>query len=911
MTFADFFKTATGNKPYGYQCRLACGDAADSDDPVTLTSGSDCASRLISIPTGLGKTAAVILAWLWNRVALGNESWPRRLVYCLPMRTLVEQTRDEAGCWLKALAEKYPDNADLKWLAAHSPVILMGGEENDAARREWDIYPEKPAILVGTQDMLLSRALNRGYGMAHARWPMHFGLLNNDCLWVMDETQLMGPGVGTAAQLEAFRNEFKMLPLSERPSATWYLSATANPQQLQTRDWRDKQRNDDFNFTLNDEDRKEQRVAQRRLARKQLETRKDWNFNEALAERAGEILKRHMAMCAAVASHAPRRTLIIVNTVKRAVALFNALKTALKDQPAAPALLPPLHSRFRPHERERQRQALAAGIPANGQIVVATQVIEAGVDISSAILWTEIAPLASLVQRLGRLNRAGEFGHGADEPPQGAFIPQCIVVGLDWKETPPKEKAEEREKREKANASKCLPYDIAACRAAFETLEKLPDASATPAAFAEPQIAAAVAASIPQIPYSLQRHELLDFFDTDANLSLGYTDVSPFVRGLDEDTDVHVLWRDALNGGAEPSGAPDFQRGEICAVPISQAKDAAAILNKGWFWRGKEAGWASVRDMGVFPGMTVVLSTDAGGYSAKLGWTGEADDKPDDVHRLTETATDEDLLTFISNGWRSIDEHTGDVRAIFDVILAALPANTFTDAERDAMKHGIDWHDVGKNHPCWQDAAREAIAKAKIADEKFAAKLPLGKFSLADSPLLLDETGNHLTDDALKRKVRELQNAFRPGLAHEVASALAFRQSERQTGAPRSLASLLAEYLVMSHHGHVRKVLRDELPRHPGEAKDAETVRGVGDGDAIPSVAINGQQLGCAAVSTDCRRMGRRDAAGNESYTRGVLRLLAHYGPFRLAFLEALFRAADCRASRQAAQSDNTEEAKQ
>src|SRR5438093_13701498 len=28
--------------------------------------------------------------------------------------------------------------------------------------------------------------------MSRYRWPMHFGSLNNDCLWVMDETQLMG-----------------------------------------------------------------------------------------------------------------------------------------------------------------------------------------------------------------------------------------------------------------------------------------------------------------------------------------------------------------------------------------------------------------------------------------------------------------------------------------------------------------------------------------------------------------------------------------------------------------------------------------------------------------------------------------------------------------------------------------------
>ena len=62
----------------------------------------------------------------------------------------------------------------------------MGGEE----KTDWDIYPEREAILIGTQDMLLSRALNRGYGMSRYRWPMHFGLLNNDALWVMDETQL-------------------------------------------------------------------------------------------------------------------------------------------------------------------------------------------------------------------------------------------------------------------------------------------------------------------------------------------------------------------------------------------------------------------------------------------------------------------------------------------------------------------------------------------------------------------------------------------------------------------------------------------------------------------------------------------------------------------------------------------------
>ena len=51
--------------------------------------------------------------------------------------------------------------------------------------------PSNRRFLIGTQDMLLSRALNRGYATGRARWPMEYGLLNHDCLWIMDEIQLM------------------------------------------------------------------------------------------------------------------------------------------------------------------------------------------------------------------------------------------------------------------------------------------------------------------------------------------------------------------------------------------------------------------------------------------------------------------------------------------------------------------------------------------------------------------------------------------------------------------------------------------------------------------------------------------------------------------------------------------------
>jgi len=52
------------------------------------------------------------------------------------MRTLVEQTTQNVKHWLKNISQQQ--------IGVH---VLMGGEE----KTEWDIYPEREAILIGTQ----------------------------------------------------------------------------------------------------------------------------------------------------------------------------------------------------------------------------------------------------------------------------------------------------------------------------------------------------------------------------------------------------------------------------------------------------------------------------------------------------------------------------------------------------------------------------------------------------------------------------------------------------------------------------------------------------------------------------------------------------------------------------------------
>ncbi|MEO8165499.1 MAG: DEAD/DEAH box helicase, partial [Betaproteobacteria bacterium] len=170
MSYADFFKRATrteeqpdGLKPFPYQSCLA-----EKPSP-----------ELLDVPTGMGKTAGVALAWLWKRgwreggrEAGPDAGTPRRLVYCLPLRVLVEQTERSACRWLETLGiSGTPGEGTV------SVHLLMGGSEDVRKATRAD-YPEEDAILIGTQDMLLSRALMRGYGMSRYQWPIHFAWLH-------------------------------------------------------------------------------------------------------------------------------------------------------------------------------------------------------------------------------------------------------------------------------------------------------------------------------------------------------------------------------------------------------------------------------------------------------------------------------------------------------------------------------------------------------------------------------------------------------------------------------------------------------------------------------------------------------------------------------------------------------------
>ena len=608
----------------------------------------------------------------------------------------------------------------------------------------------------------------------------------------------------------------------------------------------------------------------------------DWHFEDSLTP--ARIVSEHIEMVKRIgpAKDVPRRTLVVCNTVRKARILFAALTDELTEHPDRPELLL-LHSRFRREDRGVIFKQIAT-VPVNsrGQVIIATQVIEAGVDISSAMLWMEAAPLPSAVQRLGRLNRAGEFGHNGALTTE--WTPKAFVVGIGA-EPPPegkKEKAEDKKKREDKNAKRCRPYGAAECEVSLEVLANVSDASPTNL---ETALAKPLGEALKPPTGVLQRHELLDFFDTDANLSLGYTDVTPFVRGLDPDTDVQVLWRD-WEPDIPPFGG-DIGAGELCAVPLWKVKELPA-WRRGFIWQGRERGWQPASERSVFPGAVLLLPISAGGYSPAKGWTGDGRDNAiTDLYEPPELPSDDDLLSLLGDEWASIGRHTQQAKEILRTILESVLSGPAICA---AMLEAMDWHDFGKNHPEWQAAVVHAAEQAGVAIPGDSA--PFAKFSLGTSPALIGKSGRDL-----RTEVYRLKYKFRPGLRHEVASAIALRQYQRRQGRAPNMMELLAEYIVMSHHGRVRKVLRDELPKSPkpGELR-REEVRGIADGVQIGAVTVGDRTLTAGPLSIECRKLGRCQD-GSEAWTKGVLRLVDEFGPFRLAYYEALFRAADWRAS--------------
>jgi CRISPR-associated endonuclease/helicase Cas3 len=376
----------------------------------------------------------------------------------------------------------------------------------------------------------------------------------------------------------------------------------------------------------------------------------------------------------------------------------------------------------------------------------------------------------------------------------------------------------------------------------------------------------------------LRRHDLHGLYSTERDLAGGFTDVSPYVRDLSTESDVYVYWRDFKVAPETDTPAPVAE--ELCRVPCHEMTDFLGKQGRAWEWDPEEESWSARRGDDVRPGMTLLLASSEGGYSCDFGWTGDRSDMPSPVkakaNRLDSMKRDWGSET----DWYQLAPHLLDAEAeakrlVKDLGLADSPEGT-------AVVLGACWHDVGKAHSGWQTAAIQGLDAP-------------GSGPWAKVPYIE------------KRQ-------FRPGLRHEMASALSawplWQRGEKQWTA-------LAVYLIACHHGKVRTVLRARL-------RSGQDAFGIRPKDVLPP--LEGWLADEVKMELGCKTFG----AGGEwddamtaftvtepSWVAMVAELLGPefpddpvpvdavlegeprtLGPFRLSFLECLITTADIWASR-------------
>jgi CRISPR-associated endonuclease/helicase Cas3 len=311
-------------------------------------------SVILQAPTGSGKTLAALYPFLeaWNT----QSDFPRKCIYSVPLRVLADQFQEdyEGG-------KKFGFNRDME-------VTIQTGARPDDPKLEGN-------LVFTTVDQTLSNFLNIPYAISLSQGNLNAGAVVSSYL-VFDELHLFDPETMMPTTLRLLQMLQGIVP---------FLVMTAT------------------------------------LSVPMVEALGDLLNAEPIvlsAEEAAAIPSQHKTRRMhtvdmdltpeAVLNHHARRSIAICNTVNRAQALFEGLRAQVGSETEVRLL----HSRFLKGDRQVSEDWLRAefgkdkeAYTVKSAILVATQVIEVGLDITSEVLHTELAPAASVMQRAGRCAR--------------------------------------------------------------------------------------------------------------------------------------------------------------------------------------------------------------------------------------------------------------------------------------------------------------------------------------------------------------------------------------------------------------------------------------------------------------------------------------------------------------------------
>lgn len=915
--FSEQFEALTGFKPMKWQQRLY-------DDHFAM----GALPSEVSVPTGLGKTAvmAIWMVALVQQMKSSQISLPRRLVYVVDRRAVVDQAtqfaEDLRANLQRRSAERLRDALGLGE-GETLPISTLRGQFVD--NRDWLADPSRPAIIVGTVDMIGSRLLFEGYGVSRKMRPYHAGLLGADTLVLLDEAHLVPPFEALLAEmtesterygpqdeeLEGLLPKFRLLPLS----ATGHRQ-TAQPFTLKEKDFR----NPDDAAVL------KRLFARKRLTLQELDDKK---LEDALAEQAWAMVQKTQEQNY---GDNPQTTFkpvrVIVYCHSRDVA--EKVKTAL-DKKNKKTIAEGRTELFVGARRVKERTDTEQRLKELGFLadiseqtapafLVATSAGEVGVDLDADHMVSDLVGWERMVQRFGRVNRRGGEGRHAD----------IIVIDEPKKQETPTSDEQTRIRiyqDVKQLFEKLRANGDAAISVSPESLRQLNERAGQDDTLCQLIVDASSAA--PLRP-ALNRALVDAWSMTSLPEHTGRPEVAPWLRGwVDEKPQTTVAWRKYLPVRAEPQVTKKEIEAFFEAAPLHTSETLETETFRVMKWLkaragkfdtqkqnyvcgllltadGKHVQTLYVKDLlgdsksdknrhkdieKSLAGKPLVLAAGFGGLTNGLLSPNEKDGwlNPDsDKMQLPETA-DGDAPWITANAatpvirFRIIEQDEERDDAEDDVWRESLRF----DLERNADGEATRWLSIQKwadtsntendraagrpqalvEHQCWTSERAEAIGKR--------LGLPDDYISMLATAARLHDEGKRARNwqrafraerDAKKYKIEgplaktrgPINQAVLGGYRHEFGSLPRAKSDAEFKKLSKELQDL-ALHLIAAHHGYARPLI---------STASCE--------DAPPS-----------ALEERAREVALR-------YSR----LQKCWGPWGLAWWEALLRAADVQASR-------------
>lgn len=389
--FPRIFEALTGVPPFPWQTALY-QRFIDGDFPKSA-----------NIPTGLGKTSTVAV-WL---IALAQHPGrvPRRLVYVVNRRTVVDQTTTEVQRLRDALTN--PELAEIRNALASLcalplptpealPLAISTLRGLFADNGEWSVDPSRPAVVVGTVDMIGSGLLFSRYTRGFKTRPLHAGFLAQDVLLVHDEAHLEAAFQTLLESIVAEQKvdgDLRTLCVIALTATTRASMADANARPF------------GLDENPNDKDSDNETVQKRVNAVKRL---------SLVALGNGEKLDAKLVALAKEKIDG-RAILIFTRSVETAMKVADELDKGENKGKVATLTgtmrgkerdelvsTNPVFQRFLP-EKDRAKNTEITGTV----YLVATSAGEVGVNISADDLICDLSTYESMAQRFGRVNRFG------------------------------------------------------------------------------------------------------------------------------------------------------------------------------------------------------------------------------------------------------------------------------------------------------------------------------------------------------------------------------------------------------------------------------------------------------------------------------------------------------------------------